>query len=1014
MIVNKPKKKKNKRFSRYTFFKVIMGIIFAAIGARLVYIQIIEHTYYKNIASENATRFIEEDAPRGEILDNQGNVLATNRDIYNLTYTEPSVGEVDFYQTIDEVFRIIKDNQDQLVNTMLLKMDSNGDLYYGYDTDVESSKQYEQIRFLRDIGMNEQVQTKIFGDEIQALSPAQTTEINNALLKVTPDQAFDYLIKQYNIIGLIEPMPDAPSKNATRAENDAYKAKMKEYNAQMAIYNKMTGAEQLNLLIKKGYTNQQIMNYIIVKDEIKMQSFKGERTVTIASNIKKSTAFDVYQELDRLPGVNVQMQPVRYYPYNNLASSVIGYLTPITGTEQATYQLQGYNVSTALVGASGIEASYQEELRGQPGGQVVKVDAQGRTTAKLDTIDPYPGDNVHLTINKGVQYALQESLKNTMAYVRATQKDNLGEGDYGFPNATRGAAIVVDVHNGNILGMASYPNFNPNLFAIQGQLTKAQYNEYFNPDLEKFGEKIASEPGVTMSVNQMFPVGPDGQRQDKYNLYPKPFYNYATMGAIPPGSIFKPMTSTAAMQEGVYAPGEYVDCPAKFNMYPQVFGKSFAPEGWYGRMTGQGFGPITLQTALERSSDVFYYEMGYRLYMHALQTTKLKGQQARIYALNSLARWAWQFGLGHNPDQPTDEPTGIEIPENNYGQVYDFQSFKADTILYAKYNLNAFLVKGQYNALSFLPISLGSEAKDSAEANNLRDTIKNQVNTRLEAVGTSNPQPDANAFFAEVYPNVLKLMQDSATYQAEFKAYKDKNPNASIENQARQVAITIANFTIEQENQMLSPAQLIYAAIGQGINHFTPIQLASYAMAIANGGTRYKLHLVSEVTSPSGQVIQKTQPQVLNKIPMNQSTIDTIHEGMRLVTSGTNGTAVASFGSFPIPTAGKTGTADVSADQRSYGRAPYATYIGFAPYKNPQIAVMVVMYDGAMAQMVAKAAYEAYFKNELIKMGYKSASFTQYVLDAPADNYPGSQKANEEMTKLKQKDSVGGEITPGN
>ncbi|MGL5646597.1 MAG: penicillin-binding transpeptidase domain-containing protein [Clostridium sp.] len=1014
MIVNKPKKKKNKRFSRYTVFKVIMGIIFAAICARLIYIQIIEHSYYKNIASQNATRFIEEDAPRGEILDNQGNVLATNRDIYNLTYTEPSVGEVDFYQTIDEVFRIINDNHDKLINSMLLKMNSSGDLYYGYDTNTDSGKQYELVRYLRDIGMNEVVQTKLFGDEIQALSQEQTTEINNALLKVTPDQAFDYLVKEYNIIGLIEPMPNSPANNATRKEKDEYKVQMKSYNAQMAIYNKMTGAQQLDLLMKKGYTKQQIMNYIIVKDEIKMQSFKGERTVTIASNIKKSTAFDVYQELDRLPGVNVQMQPVRYYPYNNLASSVIGYLTPISGTQQAEYELQGYNVSTALVGASGIEASYQEYLRGQPGGQVVKVDAQGRTTAKLDTINPYPGDNVHLTINKGVQYALQESLKDTMAYVRANCTDNLGVGNYGFPNATRGAAVVVDVHNGNILGMASYPNFNPNLFAIPGQLTQAQYNEYFNPNLQAFGEKIASEPGVTMSVNQMFPIGPDGQRQDKYNLYPKPFYNYATMGAIPPGSIFKPMTSTAAMQEGVYSPGEYVDCPAKFNMYPQVFGKGFDPEGWYGRATGQGFGPITLQTALERSSDVFYYEMGYRLYMHALATTKLKGQQAQIYALNSLARWAWQFGLGHNPDQPTDEPTGIEIPENNYGQVYDFQSFKADTILYAKYNLNAFLVKGQYDSLSFLPITLATDSKDSKEVADLKTTIKNQVNTRLEAVGTSNPQPDANAFYAQVYPNVLKLMQDSPTYQAEFKAYKDKNPSASLQNQAEAVSTTIADFTIEDQNQMLSPAQLIYACIGQGINHFTPIQLASYAMAIANGGTRYKLHLVSEVTTPSGQVVQKTEPQVLNKIPMSQSTIDTIHEGMRLVTSGSQGTAIASFGNFPIPTAGKTGTADVSADQRTYGRAPYATYIGFAPYKNPQIAVMVVMYDGAMAQMVAKAAYEAYFKNELIKMGYKSASFTQYVLDAPADNYPGSQKANEEMAKLRKTDSVGGEITPAN
>ena len=118
MIVNKPKKRKRKGMSRFTIFKIIMAVIFTAILGRLLYIQVVEHTYYKDIASENATRFITEEAPRGEILDNQGNILATNRDIYNLTYTVPSVGQVDFYPTIKEVFRIIKENNDKLVNSM--------------------------------------------------------------------------------------------------------------------------------------------------------------------------------------------------------------------------------------------------------------------------------------------------------------------------------------------------------------------------------------------------------------------------------------------------------------------------------------------------------------------------------------------------------------------------------------------------------------------------------------------------------------------------------------------------------------------------------------------------------------------------------------------------------------------------------------------------------------------------------------------------------------------------------
>lgn len=107
-----------------------------------------------------------------------------------------------------------------------------------------------------------------------------------------------------------------------------------------------------------------------------------------------------------------------------------------------------------------------------------------------------------------------------------------------------------------------------------------------------------------------------------------------------------------------------------------------------------------------------------------------------------------------------------------------------------------------------------------------------------------------------------------------------------------------------------------------------------------------------------------------------------------------NGTAVGAFENFPIETAGKTGTADINdQEQESWGRAPYATYISFAPYDNPEIAIVAVVYDGGHGGYIApiaKAIYEAYFKDRILSMdpnyASKSESFQKYVLNAPADN----------------------------
>ncbi|MFA7637603.1 MAG: penicillin-binding transpeptidase domain-containing protein, partial [Monoglobales bacterium] len=167
------------------------------------------------------------------------------------------------------------------------------------------------------------------------------------------------------------------------------------------------------------------------------------------------------------------------------------------------------------------------------------------------------------------------------------------------------------------------------------------------------------------------------------------------------------------------------------------------------------------------------------------------------------------------------------------------------------------------------------------------------------------------------------------------------------------------------------PGDTIQAAIGQSDNMFTPLQMANYTATIANGGVRYKPHLVKSIMSYDGKkTIAEFSPEKVSEIDISPENLKYVHSGMRAVC--VTGSAKVVFGDYDIAVAGKTGTA-----QSGGNRTPHSWFISFAPYDNPQIAVAVVIEHaginglGKHVYNVAKAMYDAYFKSneraEIIK-----------------------------------------------
>lgn len=503
MIVNKPTNKKKKKISRYTVLSIIMIAIFSVIILKLLYIQVFNYDEYKDKADVTSTRFISEKAPRGKIYDDKGNVLATNIETYTITYTETKDADKQFYITMKELFKILNENGESIQDSLPLKIDGNNNLYFEYKTNDKQSQNIEELRFKKDRGLNDTLKNKMFKD-VEELSDEQNAKLDEELLKITPDDAFYALVKSYNLIGLVDPDYDSKEKKN--------------------IYSKMEGKDLTDMILKEGYSLNDIRKFMLVKDAIKMQSFKGYKSVTIADNIKKDTSLVVMQKKYDLPGINVSSAPIRSYPYNNLASSVLGYVSSINDTQKSTYELKGYDVSSDSVGKSGIESAFEEQLKGVKGGTTVKVNSKGSVSQELFKLEPYPGNDVHLTIDRDIQYAADQALADKIEYIRNNESDDKGNR---LLNATRGALVAVEVKTGRVLALTSYPNFNPNLFTVQGQLTPEQYKDYFNPDLEKFGQEFIKRMGLNKTVDDLFPPK-NGTRTDPYDLYPKAMFNYAT------------------------------------------------------------------------------------------------------------------------------------------------------------------------------------------------------------------------------------------------------------------------------------------------------------------------------------------------------------------------------------------------------------------------------------------------------------------------------------------------------
>ena len=296
--------------------------------------------------------------------------------------------------------------------------------------------------------------------------------------------------------------------------------------------------------------------------EMQLQAFSNVNNFIMAENVSEATVATIKENSLSLPGVEIVETSTRNYEQGTVLPHVLGRVGKITAEKwkvtdengQVTYPLKekGYNMND-IIGISGLESAYEDELRGKDGVETITRNSDGVIVNTALTTVPEPGHTVQLTIDSEFQKAVDQALAKNVEWIKNTYADS--------KQANAGAVVVIDVKTGGVLAASNYPSFDQNLYA-------AQYNEY--------------------SADENMPL-----------------FNRALQGLYTPGSTYKPSVAVAGLDTGLLNRNSTVNCTRVYTYY-----KDYRPRC---AQHGHGNGPIDVINAIKWSCNIFFYDVGRRL-----------------------------------------------------------------------------------------------------------------------------------------------------------------------------------------------------------------------------------------------------------------------------------------------------------------------------------------------------------------------------------------------------------------
>ncbi|MFR2533814.1 MAG: penicillin-binding transpeptidase domain-containing protein [Clostridia bacterium] len=334
---------------------------------------------------------------------------------------------------------------------------------------------------------------------------------------------------------------------------------------------------------------------------ISKNGYSNTNSVKLASNISENSLAQLSERNAEFPGVNLTVEPIRNYTSGNLASHILGYVSRI-GEKELEGKENIYNANDNI-GKTGIEYIFEPYLKGKDGIKQIDMAVDGTVTDEYVSKEAVAGNDVALTIDANLQKVTQTALKSSIDKITQTEKVNV----------TGGSAVVMNVKTGEVLAMASYPDFDPSDFT--NGISTDKWNYYTSEETSEYAKN-------------------------------HPFVNRAISSPSSPGSTFKMVTAIAGLES------EKITIKEKINdVGIYRFSSDYNPKCWIYQSYGRGHGYLNVTNAIIHSCNYFFYEVGNRV------------------GIQTLAKYTRALGLG--------KKTGIELLGEEAGYVASPETSKS-------------------------------------------------------------------------------------------------------------------------------------------------------------------------------------------------------------------------------------------------------------------------------------------------------------------------------------------------
>ena len=304
----------------------------------------------------------------------------------------------------------------------------------------------------------------------------------------------------------------------------------------------------------------EIRKIMRIRYEITQQGYSSTKAITLAKGLPREAVAEFSESSSKFPGINIIVDPARNYTSGTLAAHILGYASRIN-SEEYEARKDTYTQND-IIGKTGIEAVFEEFLKGKNGTKQIDMDVDGTITGEYTSKEAVAGSDIVLTIDSNLQKVTEEALEANI--------QKISSGGFGKRyDAKAGACVVMNVNSGEILAMASYPTYNPADFV--GGISTENWNKYNNDEAH-------------------------------------PLVDKAIQSSYSPGSTFKMITAIAGLESGAINTNTTINDTGRYTKY-----RDYQPVCWYYTDYHRGHGSLNVSGAIEKSCNFFFYETGDRM-----------------------------------------------------------------------------------------------------------------------------------------------------------------------------------------------------------------------------------------------------------------------------------------------------------------------------------------------------------------------------------------------------------------